>query len=115
MKFPPSHSRARAILETLMAAPATVYQGIERHSLLGFSENQIIAIYQQLEIDGCLIKAGMVYSVSAKARQRLAPPTQDAATSAPTEPAYRGNWQAPALSAASARRSGAAFGLNFRQ
>jgi len=115
MKFPPSHSRAVVILRALLAAPATIHQGIERHSLLGASEQKIRDIYEQLEVDGHLIKTGAVYAVSQRARTRLVPKSNASIDAMPAAPAYRGNWHGSVLTAASARRTGAAFGLNFRQ
>lgn len=115
MKFPPAHSRARTILNALLAKPLTVYQGIEHHSLLGLSEPQMHDIYRKLEGNGWLTKTGVVYSVSVKARLRLAPDLAPEADIEPAAPAYRGNWVGSVLTAASARRSGAAFGINFRQ
>lgn len=109
MKLPPLNTRPRTILMALLSEPATVYQGIERHGDLGVTEGVIRNIYERLEVDGCLIKIGMIYSLSIKARSALQPrPVIDDAT--PAAPAFRANWHGPALSAATARRAGAAFG-----
>lgn len=109
MKLPPLNTRPRTILMALMSEPATVYQGIERHGYFGSTEGVIRNIYERLEVDGCLVKTGLIYSVSIKARDALRPrPEIEEGT--PTAPAFRGNWNGPALSAATARRSGAAFG-----
>jgi len=109
MKLPPLNTRPRTILMALLSEPATVYQGIERHGYLGTIEGVIRNIYERLEVDGCLVKTGMIYSVSIKARDALQP-RPEIEEGAPTAPAFRGNWTGPALSAASARRTGAAFG-----
>ena len=109
MKLPPLNTRPRTILMTLLSEPATVYQGIERHGLLGTTEGAIRNIYERLALDGCLLQIGMVYTVSLKARLALAPRIEKE-EGVPTAPAFRGNWNGPALSAATARRSGAAFG-----
>ncbi|MYM25760.1 hypothetical protein GTP46_24330 [Duganella sp. FT135W] len=113
MKFPPKNSRGRTILEALLAEPATIYQGIERHGLLSLGQRAIQQLYDQLELDQCLIKIGVVYKLSTAARTRLVPEECTEEAGAPAEPAYRGNWQGPAMTAASARRSGAAFGLDW--
>ena len=115
MKFPSSNSRAVVVLRALLSQPATIHQGIERHSLLGVGEQKIREIYERLEVDGHLVKKGVVYEISQRARDRLMPTSNGAPVVPPTEPAYRGNWHGSLLTAASARRSGAAFGLNFRQ
>lgn len=109
MKLPPLNTRPRTILMALMSEPATVYQGIERHGYLGTTEGMIRDIYERLEADGRLVKIGMVYSLSIKARLALEPRIEKE-DGVPTAPAFRGNWNGPALSAATARRSGAAFG-----
>jgi hypothetical protein len=113
MKFPPSHSRAHIILTALLAGPATFHQGVERHSLMKFTEQKIRDIYEQLEVDGWLIKSGAVYAVSQKARLRLVPPSKSDVDVTPTAPAYRGNWHGSVLNASSARRTGAAFGIDW--
>lgn len=113
MKFPPKNSRARVILMALLAEPATVYQGIERHGLFSLGERAIHQLYEQLVLDQCLVKIGMIYKVSAQARARLAPQESAEEEGVPAAPAYRGNWLGPAMTAASARRAGAAFGLDW--
>jgi hypothetical protein len=112
MKLPPSHSRARTILSALLNKSATVADGIERHSALGLSKQGVADLYLHLEIGGWLVKSGDTYSVSTAGRKRLAP-TEQTDDTPPTEPAYRGNWQIGSLNAATARRSGAAFGLDW--
>lgn len=109
MKLPPLNTRPRTILMALLSEPATVYQGIERHGHLGTTEGVIRNIYERLAVDGCLLRVGLVYSLSLKARLALAPRIETE-EGVPTAPAFRGNWNGPALSAATARRSGAAFG-----
>jgi hypothetical protein len=113
MKIPQKHSRARAILETLLSEPATIYQGIERHGLMGVGEQNIRNLYQKLEVDQCVVKNGLVYIVTERARAELTPVVARTNDAPPTEPAYRGNWQIGALTAATARRAGAAFGLDW--
>lgn len=110
MKLPQLNTRPRTVLMALMSEPATVYQGIERHGLLGVTEGAIRIIYERLVTEGCLLRIGMVYTMSIKARAALAPRVEKAEEGMPTAPAFRGNWNGSALNAASARRSGAAFG-----
>jgi hypothetical protein len=113
MKIPPKHSRARVILESLLVGPATISEGIARHSLLNRSEQTIHHLYAQLEVDQCLVKDGATYSVSRRARAFLVPPEVEEVEREPAAPAYRGDWKVGSLNAASARRSGAAFGINW--
>ncbi|MGV7210480.1 hypothetical protein ACLB1G_21815 [Oxalobacteraceae bacterium A2-2] len=111
MKLPPKGSRGRLILETLLQEPATVYQGMERHGDLGRSEFDIRKLYAELEASGCCTRSGVVYTITIAAKDALRPPPAEEAEQAPVvAPAYVGDWRAPALSAQSARRFGAAFG-----
>lgn len=113
MKIPPKHSRARVILESLLAGPATIGEGIARHSLLNRSEQAIHHLYEQLQVDQCVTKDGGVYSITRRARTFLVPPEVDEVERSPAAPAYRGDWKVGSLNAASARSSGAAFGINW--
>lgn len=113
MKIPPMNSRGRAILMALLNHPATIEQGIERHGRLKVGPVKLAAIYEQLEVDRCLIRDGGVYTVSNKARAILDPDSVVVEERPAAAPAYRGNWQVGALNASSARRTGAAFGLDW--
>lgn len=114
MKLPLKNSRARTILEALCAGPVTVHQGIEHHGDLGFGVEQVRRLYINLELADCCSREGMVFTITDRALAALRPPAPPAeVVDAPvTPPAYRGNWQASTLSAASARRAGGAFGYS---
>ncbi|NRR28869.1 hypothetical protein HSX11_01600 [Oxalobacteraceae bacterium] len=111
MKMPALKSRARTILESLMQAPATVQQGIERHGKLNASEGFLRQLYDQLVLDECATRCDQVYSITVRASLKLAP-AQPEQAGAVTAPAYRGDWRAPAMSGASARRFGSAYGFS---
>lgn len=113
MKLPIKGSRGRTVLEHLLLEPATVYQGIERHGDLGITELEMRRLYVGLHLTGCCTCTnGVVYVITSDAARALRPAADDDGAEPEVVPSrYVGDWRSPALSAKSARRSGAAFGV----
>lgn len=117
MKLPPKNSRGRAILESLLLGPVTIYQGIERHGAMNSSEALIRRLYEQLVLSGCATRLGVIYQATPEALAALDPQTEEGeiteqVEALPAGPRYAADWRASTLSANSARRMGCAYGFN---
>lgn len=69
MRLPPKNSRAELILSALRAGPATLEQGVERHTDFGIARVKVRACYQSLIESGCAVLQGEVYALSDAAHQ----------------------------------------------
>lgn len=79
MKLPESNSRGEAILIAfLRRGPMTIYQGAEAHGEfpnrtlpMGINHAKMVELYDSLEKKGCLVKEGILFRITDKARKLL--------------------------------------------
>ena len=93
MRLPQKGSRSEMILAHLHHAPATVWQGIERHGHFNISITEIRGLYDSMVNTGCATVMDLVYTISVQARNYL-----DGALSqpAPARPAVGPAYHPPA-------------------
>ena len=78
MKFPEKNSRSEQILKAFLKGPMTIYQGAEVHGDFvtrkfpaGIDHCKMVELYCDLVERGCLIREGIKYKLTTRARHQL--------------------------------------------